>query len=71
MSYFDHKFIKKLQNEAIYCYYPCLFMFFLKKDRFWQAKEAFLSYPIELGTTNYDRISHRKLTIGLFQSGTL
>lgn len=55
------------QYIAIIRVYLC----FLKKDRFWQAKEVFLSYPIELGTTNYDRISHRKLTIGLLQSGKL
>ena len=59
---------KTKQYIAIICVYLC---FFQRKDRFWQAKEVFLSYPFELGTTNYDRISHRKLTIGLLQSGTL
>ena len=55
------------QYIAIIRVYLC----FLKKDRFWQAKEVFLSYPFELGTTNYDGISHRKLTIGLLKSGKL
>jgi len=51
---------KTKQYIAIICVYLC---FFQRKDRFWQAKEVFLSYPFELGTTNYDSISHRKLTI--------
>jgi hypothetical protein len=71
LSNFDHKDIKIIAKRSNILLLSVFIYVFLKKDRFWQAKEVFLSYSIELGTTNYDRITHRKLTIGLLQSGKL
>lgn len=71
LSNFDHKDIKIIAKRSNILLLSVFIYVFFKKGRFWQAKEVFLSYPIELGTTNYDRISHRKLTIGLLQSGKL
>ena len=69
---FDHKDIKIIAKRSnILQLSVFIYVFFQRKDRFWQAKVMFLSYPFELGSTNYDRICYRKLTIGLLQSGTL
>ena len=71
LSNSDHKDIKIIAKRSnILLLSVFIYVFFKEKTDFGKPK-MLLSYPFELGTTNYDRISYRKLTIGLFQSGTL